>query len=138
MQSRLNPYAHFRGEAREAMQFYHSVLGGKLTMSTFADFGMDQNSPDANLIMHAQIDDESGVILMGSDTPSFMAHEPGASVTISLSGANREELSRFFEGLAEGGQVQNPLAQSPWGDTFGMLVDKYGIEWMVNIAAPQA
>jgi PhnB protein len=137
MQSKLNPYVHFNDNAAEAMQFYHSILGGKLTMNTFADFGMAQNPSDANLIMHAQIDDENGVILMGADTPSYMAYEPGSRITISLSGDNHEELSRFFEGLARDGQVQEPLTKSPWGDTFGMLADKYGVEWMVNIAAPR-
>jgi PhnB protein len=138
MQSKLNPYVHFTDNARQAMEFYHSVFGGKLTMSTFQEFGMSSGPDDDDKIMHAQLDAPNGMTLMGSDTPSHMAFQPGATVTMSLSGDDAAELSGYYEKLSAGGKVDQPLMQSPWGDTFGMLTDQYGIEWMVNIAGSHA
>jgi len=138
MQSKLNPYIHFKSNAREAMEFYKSVFGGKLVMNTFKDFNASQDPSEDNKIMHAQLDADNGIALMGADTPNRMEYRPGATITISLSGDNKEELSAYFQKLAAGGMIDEPLAQSPWGDTFGMLTDKYGIEWMVNIAGQKA
>lgn len=138
MQSKLNPYLHFNGNAREAMEFYQKVFGGKLNVSTFQEYGMAPDSSDANKIMHAQLETDNGITLMGSDTPSHMAYTPGASITNSLSGDNEAELRGYFERLCEGGRVDQPLEQAPWGDSFGMVTDKYGFEWMVNIAGKRA
>lgn len=132
----LNPYIGFRGNAREAMEFYQSVFGGELTSQTFAEFGMPGTSEaDADKVMHSQLETPSGFTLMASDTPSSMPEPPEASyITISLSGSESDELRRYWDGLAEGGQVGMPLEQAPWGDSFGQLTDKFGIGWMVNIA----
>lgn len=138
MQSKLNPYLHFNGNAREAMQFYQSVFGGKLTMSTFQEYGMAPDPSDADKIMHAQLETDNGMTLMGADTPSHMDYTPGASTTLSLSGDNNAELSGYFERLSAGATVHEALQQAPWGDSFGMLTDKYGFEWMVNITAPRS
>jgi PhnB protein len=138
MQSKLNPYIHFKSNAREAMEFYKSVFGGKLVMNTFKDFNASQDPSEDNKIMHAQLDADNGITLMGADTPNRMEYRPGATITISLSGDNKEELSAYFQKLAAGGTIDEPLVQSPWGDTFGMLTDKFGIEWMVNIAGQKA
>jgi PhnB protein len=132
----LNPYIGFRGNAREAMEFYQSVFGGELTSQTFAEFGMPGTSEaDADKVMHSQLETPSGFTLMASDTPSSMPDPPEASyITISLSGSESDELRGYWDRLAEGGQVGMPLEQAPWGDSFGQLTDKFGISWMVNIA----
>ncbi|KZX20354.1 VOC family protein [Rathayibacter tanaceti] len=136
MSTSLSPYLGFDGVAREAMEFYRSVLGGELTSSTFADFGASQDPADQDRIMHAQLVTTNGLVLMGSDTMSSVPADTGSRITIALFGEDDAELSGYWEGLADGGSIIEPLVASPWGDRFGMLVDRYGIGWMVNISAP--
>lgn len=136
MTSRLNPYLNFPdAQAREAMEFYQSVLGGDLTVMTFGDVGGE--GPVATQVMHGQLETPSGFTLMGADAPPEMVQvRYGDNVSVSLSGAaeDGDDLRRWFTGLSEGGEVRQPLEQAPWGDEFGMLVDRFGISWMVNIA----
>ena len=138
MQSKLNPYLSFKGNAREAMEFYASVFGGKLTISTFKDYNASHDPSDDDKIMHSMLEVDNGITLMGSDTPDDMPFHPGTTISISLSGDNEQELTGYFDRLAVGGQVHQPLVKAPWGDAFGMLADKYGYNWMVNIAAPRS
>jgi len=136
----LNPYLNFNGNAREALQFYHSVFGGELNISTFADIPMPdgQVSPDeADKVMHGMIAGDNDVTLMAADVPSHMEFQP-STTSLSLSGEDAETLRGFWDKLADGGTVGVPLAQAPWGDTFGMVTDKFGVPWMVNITAPAA
>ncbi|MGN6741827.1 MAG: VOC family protein [Amnibacterium sp.] len=135
MPTRLNPYLGFRGNAREAMEFYARVLGGTLTVSTFADFHASQDPAEDDQVMHAQIDTASGLTLMGSDTPSRMPYNPGDTMSVSLSGEDEAELRRYWDGLADGATILQPLAAAPWGGSFGMLKDRYGITWLLNINA---
>ncbi|KQQ05066.1 MULTISPECIES: VOC family protein [unclassified Rathayibacter] len=138
MSTSLSPYISFRGTAREAMEYYRSVFGGELQSSTFADFPMGGDPADDDLIMHAQLTTPKGLILMGSDTPSSMDYDDGARVTIAVFGDDAEEAGGYFDALADGGSVTMPLSDSPWGDRFGMLVDRYGVGWMINISGPSA
>lgn len=133
MASRLNPYISFNGNAREAMEFYQGILGGNLTMSTFGEFG-DKDAPYADQIMHAMLESDAGYTLMASDTPPGMAYNPGDNITISLSGDDGDRLRGYWEKLAEGGAVGVPLEKQMWGDEFGALKDRFGVNWMVNIA----
>ncbi len=133
MQSKLNPYIGFQGNAREAMEFYHSVFGGKLDMSTFGESGMGDKA-DPEQLMHASLMTDNGMTLMGSDAFEGSEYTYGTNISLSLSGDNEEELTGYYNKLVEGGTVVEPLAKAPWGDTFGMLTDKFGIHWMVNIA----
>jgi len=137
MTSRLNPYISFADTARQAMEFYQGVFGGELSMNTFADFGA-QDTPDADKIMHAQLETDQGFTLMAADTPTGMDYNPGQSITISLSGDDSSELHGYWDQLAEGGTVQMPLEKQMWGDEYGMCVDRFGIPWMVNISQPQS
>ncbi|WP_353826638.1 VOC family protein [Agromyces sp. SYSU T0242] len=132
----LNPYLSFRDEAREAMEFYQSVLGGELTLTTFADYGMGDEATEAEKIMHGQLEAD-GLTLMGADTPNEMPREHAGTFAISLSGGpeDDETLRGYWEGLSEGGDVVMPLERAPWGDDFGMLRDRYGVQWMVSIAS---
>ena len=144
MSSLLNPYIMFKGNAREAMEFYKTVFGGKLTMQTYKDFHASQNPKDDDKIMHAQLDGDAGLTLMGADetderqNPASAEYQRSSTISLALSGDSQSELSACFQKLSAGGAVTQPLEKSPWGDTFGMCTDKYGIEWMVNITGPKA
>lgn len=135
MATQLSPYINFRGNAREAMEFYHSVFGGELTLSTFADFHASEDPAEADLIMHGALNTEDGLALMGSDKPTSMAFTPGNNFSVSLNGDDETQLRGYWDQLIDGGTVSMPLEKSMWGDTFGMCVDKFGVDWLVNIVA---
>jgi PhnB protein len=134
MTSRLNPYITFAGNARQAMEFYKSTLGGELAMNTFAEFGND--GPDGDKIMHANLETPDGFALMASDTPPGMEEPSGNNIAISLSGDDNDKLRAYWDQLTEGAKVTMPLERQVWGDEFGQFTDKFGIQWMVNIAGP--
>jgi len=134
MTVRLNPYLSFRDDAREAMTFYHSILGGDLTVSTFGDFHASEDPAEQDNVMHSQLETPDGLVLMAADTPSHMEYQPQAGVSVSLSGDDEPRLRGYFERLGEGGAVMVPFEAAPWGDTFGMLVDRFGTTWLVNAA----
>ncbi len=133
MQTQLRTYLNFSNNARAAMEFYKTVFGGKLTMQTFKEFGVPGDPADDNKIMHAVLENDNGIQFMASDTPSHIQHQPGTNISMSLTGDNEAELQAYYQKLSAGGQVTLPLDKSPWGDTFGMCTDKFGIQWMVNI-----
>lgn len=138
MSSRLNPYISITGgRARDAIEFYRSVLGGEMTISTFGDAGLV--GVPADQVMHGLLETDAGYTLMVADAPEEVAAVTiGDNISVSISGdaEDAEALRAHFEGLAVDGEVDEPLARAPWGDEFGMLTDKFGIHWMVNIAAP--
>ena len=136
MASRLNPYISFDGNARDAMEFYKSVFGGTLTINTFGEYGAE-GAPEADKIMHGQLETDSGYTLMGADTPPGMEFNPGDTITVSLSGDDSDELRGYWEKLSDGGNVTMPLEKQMWGDEFGQCVDRFGVAWMVNIGQPQ-
>jgi PhnB protein len=138
MPTQLNPYINFKANTRQAMEYYHSIFGGDLRMSTFKEFHASQDPSEDDLIMHAELHGENGITFFASDTPNRMEYRPGNNFSMSLSGDNLSELQGYFNKLAEGGTVSVPLAKAPWGDTIGMLTDKFGIDWMVNVAQPKA
>ncbi len=133
MQTQLNPYLNFKGNCQEAMEFYKSVFGGKLEMTNFLDGGMSQSADDEKLIMHAQLKAENGITFMASDGANSSFSDAEVTIQLSLSGDNTDVLTTFFEQLSKDGSVREPLEKAPWGDTFGMLTDKFGVSWMVNI-----
>lgn len=137
MATRLNPYLSFRDNAREAMTFYQGVFGGQLNVSTFGEFGGTENPEEADLVMHAQLETESGFTLMGSDTPGGMHFTPGSNFSVSLSGDDDAQLRGYWEKLSDGASITMPLDTAPWGDVFGMLTDRFGVPWMVSIGAGQ-
>lgn len=138
MVSKLNPYISFKGNAKQAMEFYKTVFGGKLDITTFKEGGMSANQKDDSQIMHAMLVADNGITLMGADTPDGMDFKQSGNISISLSGDDEAELSGYYNALAAGGKVVEPLTKAPWGDTFGMLVDQFGVFWMVNIAGEKA
>ncbi len=138
MPTKLNPYLGFRDNARDAMEFYRSVFGGELTTSTFAEFQASQDPAEQDKIMHAQLVTDGGLTLMASDTPNAMDYRPGTNYSVSLSGDDEAELRGYWDKLTDGGTITMPLDKAPWGDSFGMCVDKFGVTWLVNIAGTAA
>ncbi|MFD6859942.1 VOC family protein [Rhodococcus sp. NPDC060086] len=134
MTSRLNPYISFRDTARDAMAFYRSVFGGELDISTFGEGQPTGDAAVDSKIMHAMLTTDSGFVLMASDTPPGMDNTPGTNFSISLSGDDESELRGYWDALVEGGTIAMPLEKAPWGDSFGMCIDKFGVQWMVNIS----
>lgn len=134
MQSKLNPYLNFRDTTREAMEFYKTVFGGTLEMHTYEEYHASQDPTENDKIMHSMLEAANGITFMAADTPNAMEFKPGNNISMSLSGDNDAELRGYFEKLSDGGTIIMPLAAAPWGDTFGMLTDKFGVQWMVNVA----
>lgn len=137
MATQLNPYLGFRDNARQAMEFYHDVFGGELTLDTFGEAHASDDPAERDKIMHGRVDAANGLTLMGSDTPNSMEYSTPQGFSVSLSGTDEAELRGYWDKLAEGGTVLQPLVEAPWGDTFGMCTDRFGIGWMVNIAGGQ-
>ena len=134
MASRLNPYISFKDNARQALEFYTDVFGGDLKISTFGEFG-SPDEPGADGVMHGMLETPSGYTIMAADTPPHMEYSPGSSISISLSGDDGNELRGYWDKLTAGGTVTVPLEKQMWGDEFGMVIDKFGIAWMVNVTA---
>jgi PhnB protein len=132
MSAVLNPYLNFRGNARQAMEFYQSIFGGELTASTFADYQLAEDPSENDMVMHSQLETDAGFHLMGSDVPARREASPNGS--ISLSGDDEELLTEYWNKLAEGANIVEALSKAPWGDSFGMLIDKYEVPWLVNIS----
>jgi PhnB protein len=137
MSTKLNPYLGFRDNAKAAMEFYQSVFGGELTLSTFGEFHASEDPAEQDKIMHGMLVTDSALTLMGADTPNSMKYTPGDNYSVSLSGEDEAELRRYWEGLSAGGTITVPLEKAPWGDLFGMCADKFGVNWLVNVNGAQ-
>lgn len=137
MTFRLNPYINFKDSTRDAMEFYKTVFGGTLELTTFKEGGAPVNADEENKIMHSSLTSDNGIFFMASDTPAHMEYVHGRNISMSLSGEDEAVLTGYWEKLSAGATVEQPLVKAPWGDTFGMLTDKFGIRWMVNITVPK-
>ena len=135
--AQINPHINFNGNAEEAFTFYKSVFGGEFAkIVRFKDLempGMTLSESEAKKIMHIALPIGKNV-LMANDVPEFMGptNENENRSKISISAESKEEADKIFNGLSEGGQVEVPIGDSPWGSYFGIFRDKYGIEWMVD------
>ncbi|MEK7099584.1 MAG: VOC family protein [Patescibacteria group bacterium] len=134
----LSPWINFNGNAEEAFNFYKSVLGGEFTKIVRLK---DLESPefpvaeeDANKIMQIVLPINGANALIGNDVPSFMGKvsESENRSKIHVAANSKEEAERLFNGLSAGGQVEAPVSDSPWGTSFGMFRDIYGIEWVIE------
>jgi PhnB protein len=137
MSTKVYPYLNFDGQSAEAMQYYHSIFGGELKIQTYGESGMADNTEVANRVIHADLNGDL-VSLMASDThPEYSPPLVlGNNMTISLVGTDKDELTRSFNQLSEGGTITMPLEKQFWGDLYGQLVDRFGIQWSVNIYEP--
>lgn len=132
----LCPYLIFDGQTKEAMQFYHSVLGGDLVIQTFEEAFPDSADDLKDRIIHAQLQTDDLTIMASDTNPEYSSpHVAGNNVNLSLVGEDSEKLTNYFNKFSEGGKIEMPLEKQFWGDTFGSTVDKFGIYWMVNISA---
>ena len=135
--AQINPHINFNGNAEEAFNFYKSVFGGdfakviRLKDISSPEYPVAEN--DANKIMHIALPIGKNV-LMANDVPESMGqvNENENRSKISISTESREEADKLFSGLSAGGNIEVPIADSPWGSYFGMFRDKFGIEWMVD------
>ena len=139
--TRVNVYLTFNGNCKEAFDFYKSVLGGEFPyvghykdMPPSGDGGMKFSAEEAERIMHISLPISQETVLMGSDTGGAWAadYQQGNNFAISINTDSKENADRFFNGLSAGGQVKMPIASTFWGDYFGTLVDKFGVNWMVS------
>lgn len=137
--AQINPYIHFNGNAEEALTFYKSVFGGEFaTFVRFKDMPANPDFPmpeeELNKIAHVALPIGKTNVLMASDTPAFMGkhNENETRSKISIAAESKEEADKLYNGLSAGGNVEMPIADSPWGSYFAMFRDKFGIEWMVD------
>lgn len=136
MKPTLTPYLNFNGNTAEAMRFYQSVLGGELKMQTFGEAGVAKKPEEKDRIVHADLKNEL-LSFMASDGHPDRPVKFGDNIQMSIAGSEEGKLTEFFTKLSQGGKVLMPLAKQFWGDTFGMVTDKFGVNWMVNISKPE-
>lgn len=139
----INIYLNFNGNCREAFDHYKKVLGGTYSyLSTFADMPPNEAfeipEDDKDRIMHVALQVSKETVLMGSDTISSNGDAVfGNNFSVSISTENKAQASHFFQGLSEGGEILQPMTEMFWGDYFGMLLDRFGINWMVSFDMKQ-
>lgn len=131
----LNPYLNFNGNTEEAFNFYKAVLGGEFEMvMRFGDTPGCEDMPETekNGIMHIALPYGNN-FLMGTDVPKSMQQVTfGSNMSLSLSVNSRQEADRVYNGLSEGGKATMPMGDMFWGAYYGMLTDKFGVQWMVS------
>ena len=137
MATHLNPYLGFRDNARQAMEFYQSVFGGDLTLQTFGEMHASDDPAEADKIMHSQLTSANGLILMGSDTPNRMEYNQGDTISVSVNGEDEAEIRDYWSKITVGATITAPLEIAPWGDLFGMCIDKFGVTWLLSATLPK-
>jgi PhnB protein len=134
----INPYLNFNGNTEEAFKFYKSVFGGEFALIIrFKEMQSPEHKvseADENKIMHIALPIGKGNVLMATDFLESMGQkmEEGNRYSVSISAESKEEADKLFSGLSAGGQIEVPIADSPWGSYFGLFKDKFGIQWMVD------
>lgn len=144
-------HLNFHGNARQALEFYHAVFGGNLVIATYADFGAPKDTPNADKVVWGQVVADSGFQVMAYDVPSLEQSSPtstpstrrehGMTITtapffISLRGGSVNEIEALWEKLSASATIIEPIAQSPWAQLFGMLTDRFGVTWVVDVVSP--
>lgn len=126
------PYINFQGRAREAMEFYHRVLGGKLDAQAANDRGEAKASGPGDHVIYARLEAEGAVIIGTDGHPKFPA-KVGENWAIAVGGTDKDRITRIFNDLADGGKIKGPLAPQPWGAVVGWVTDRFGFDWTVSI-----
>ena len=128
-------HLNFRGEARTALEFYKAVFGGDIMIVTYKDAQNVQNPKEANQVMYGQVTAPSGFRVMAYDVPSGMPWNPGANAFfVSVRADSPTEITELWEKLSAGATVVQPLAPSGWTPLYGMLKDRFGITWVMDVA----
>ncbi|MGY0020915.1 VOC family protein [Streptomyces sp. cg35] len=130
-------HLNFRGQAREALAFYQSVFGGRTVTVTYKDAGAVQNEAEADWVMWGEVSGGHGFHVMAYDVPSQLPWAQGEnSFFVSVRGDEADEISTLWERLAQGSAVVRPLGEAPWAPLYGMLTDRFGVTWVLDVAAP--
>ncbi|GGM74834.1 VOC family protein [Lentzea pudingi] len=147
------PHLNFRGQAREALEFYRSVFGGRLNVVTYGDFGMPAEVPGAGNVVFGEVVAENGFRVLAYDVPGATEplpqgepktrRENGTTITeerffLSVGGERVDELTPVWDGLADGATVIEEFGPSRFSPGFGMLADRFGVTWIVSVMATQA
>jgi PhnB protein len=128
----LGPYLNLQGRAREAMEHYHKMLGGKLELYALDAQGSPKPAGPGDRIVHSRLESD-GVLVIASDGHPNYPPTVGDNMAICLRGTDRDRLAKIFNGLAEGGRIKGPIAKGPWGGDAGWVTDKFGINWVIEI-----
>jgi PhnB protein len=131
----IKPYVLFVDNAQAAVDFYKQALGADVEINSFCEFGTPDTHPSHNLIMHAAVRFAGTEFFVSDSLPMGGVKQGGENVELSINGTKEddEQLGKYFAALAEGGTIRVPLDTAPWGARFGMLTDKFGLNWMVNV-----
>ncbi|MDT0410933.1 MULTISPECIES: VOC family protein [Streptomyces] len=130
-------HLNFRGEARAALDYYRSVFGGHLVAVTYRDAGAVGEEKEADWVMWGQVAAENGFHVMAYDVPSALPFDRGENpFFVSVRGADTEEISALWAGLAEGSTLVRELGPAPWAPLYGMLTDRFGVTWVLDVTAP--
>ncbi|MFE4211661.1 VOC family protein [Streptomyces sp. NPDC056844] len=130
-------HLNFRGDARAALDHYRSVFGGRVTAVTYKDTGDVRNEGEADWVMWGEVRGDNGFHVMAYDVPSHLPWDQGSSpFFVSVRGDGTDEISALWQKLAEGSTVVQPLGASPWAPLYGMLTDRFGVTWVLDVAAP--
>jgi PhnB protein len=137
----MNPYINLTDQSEAALDFYKSVFGGNVEITRFKDMADSGMPPVAaehqDLLMHGVLKTDDFQLMIADSAPMGPT-TPGNNITVSLAGDDDAKLTKYYEGLSDGGKIEMPLDKAPWGDKFSMFTDKFGVKWMVNITAPKA
>ncbi len=137
MTVKTTTHLNFRGQARDALAFYHAAFGGQLAAITYQDAGAVKDPAEADQIMWGQVEAESGFRIMAYDVPSRLGYAPGEiPFFVSLRGTDADELKSLWEKLATGSTVIQPIGPAGWSPLYGMLRDRFGITWVVDLEVP--
>jgi PhnB protein len=132
---KLNPYIARDGDTREMLEYYHGLLGGKIDLQTYGESPMPTPDSHKDRILHGRVDVGDVTIMAADAPPNMPLSSTNSNISLSLIGTDEAKLREIFEGLTQGGKVTMPLEKQFWGDMFGMVDDKYGTHWMVDVEA---
>jgi PhnB protein len=139
MTIKTTTHLNFRGQARPALEFYQTVFGGQLVLITYKEAGAVQDPAEADQIMWGQVTSEAGFSVMAYDVPSRLSYDAGEiPVFVSVRGDQAEEITGYWSKLSEGATISQDLAPAAWSPLYGMLKDKFGVTWVLDVAVPYA
>ena len=134
-------HLNFRGDARAALELYRSVFGGEVAVVTYRDAGavQEQEPAEADQVMWGQVEGESGLRVMAYDVPGCLPWNRGTNAFfVSVRGTCVEEVTGYWQGLSEGATVAADLAPAGWAALYGMLTDRFGVTWVLDVVGQPA